>query len=124
MIAEGFPAEDIKDCSRQTPTPWCGWTSTTRTGPDLQILVEEFGLHPWRARMPSSTISDPKLDRYHTHLFANMYAVSFDQTDQQLTTSELSAFITPRALITGPQKRRRSTWTLCWIAGTSPPSSR
>jgi len=42
----------------------------------------------------------PKLDRYRTHLFANMYAVRFDEQSGELSTSEISAFITERALIT------------------------
>jgi len=42
----------------------------------------------------------PKLDRYRSHLFANMYAVGFDERSGELTTSEISAFITGRALIT------------------------
>jgi magnesium transporter len=42
----------------------------------------------------------PKLDRYQTHLFANVYAVAFDEATGELRTSEISAFVTPRALIT------------------------
>ena len=45
----------------------------------------------------------PKLDRYRTHLFANMYAVHVTATTggaTELTASEISVFITPRALIT------------------------
>jgi magnesium transporter len=42
----------------------------------------------------------PKLDRYPTHLFANVYAVGFDDVTAELRTSEVSAFVMPRALIT------------------------
>jgi magnesium transporter len=42
----------------------------------------------------------PKLDRYRSHLFTSMYAVSFDAASGRLVTSEINAFITPRALIT------------------------
>ncbi|WP_241831907.1 hypothetical protein [Parafrankia soli] len=41
----------------------------------------------------------PKVDRYRSHLFANMYAVAVSE-ESVLTTGEISVFITPRALIT------------------------
>ena len=99
VIAEGFPAEDIKDllAADSDSVVWLDLYDPDQA--DLQILVEEFGLHPLAVEDAVVHHQRPELDRYHTHLFANMYAVSFDQTDR-LTTSELSAFITPRALIT------------------------
>ena len=42
----------------------------------------------------------PKLDRYRSHLFLTAYGVQLDTGTGELATSELSAFITPRALIT------------------------
>ena len=42
----------------------------------------------------------PKLDRYRSHLFLTAYGVHLDSGTGELATSELSAFITPRALIT------------------------
>jgi magnesium transporter len=42
----------------------------------------------------------PKLDRYQDHYFLTAYAVSLDHDTGTLTTSELAAFATSRALIT------------------------
>jgi magnesium transporter len=39
----------------------------------------------------------PKLDRYQDHDFLTAYAVGLDHDTGQLTTSELAAFVTPRA---------------------------
>ena len=41
-----------------------------------------------------------KLDRYPDHLFLSAYDVSLDMATGQLQTSEVSAFIAPRALVT------------------------
>ena len=42
----------------------------------------------------------PKLDRYQTYLFLTAYGARLDTESGELATSELAAFITPRALIT------------------------
>ena len=42
----------------------------------------------------------PKIDRYPTHLFMTAYAARLDKATGELATSELAAFILPRALIT------------------------
>lgn len=100
VVQEGFPAEDIKGLlgAHSEAVVWLDLYDPDEA--DLQILVEEFGLHPLAVEDAVAHHQRPKLDRYHTHLFANMYAVGYDLSDGQLTVSELSAFITPRALIT------------------------
>src|SRR4029453_1936492 len=42
----------------------------------------------------------PKLDRYQDHAFLTAYAVDLEPATGRLKSSELAAFITPRALIT------------------------
>jgi magnesium transporter len=42
----------------------------------------------------------PKIDRYRTHLFLTAYSARLDKESGELATSELAAFILPRALIT------------------------
>jgi magnesium transporter len=88
-------------------------------------VTEEFDLHPLAVDDAILDHQRPKLDRFPTHLFLNVYAVALtgcdpkpDQTpsptrgrsprrddsnpdrDLELIVTELSAFITPRALIT------------------------
>lgn len=74
---------------------------------DLQIVTEEFGLHPLAVEDAIHSHERPKVDRYRTHLFANMYAVGVDADGIALTTGEVSVFITPWALITVRKKRLR-----------------
>ena len=66
----------------------------------MQIVVEEFGLHPLAVEDAIHPHQRPKVDRYRSHLFANMYAVSIGGDGRALTTGEISIFITRRALIT------------------------
>ena len=67
---------------------------------DLEVVSEEFGLHPLAVEDAVQQHERPKLDRYQDHYFLTAYAVSLDPATGRLTTSELAAFATPRALIT------------------------
>lgn len=100
VVAEGFPAEDISELLEADVDAVVWLDLFSPDSGDLQLVVEEFGLHPLAVEDAVHDHQRPKLDRYATHLFANMYAVTFDQSGGELTTSEISAFITPRALIT------------------------
>jgi magnesium transporter len=50
--------------------------------------------------LPSPTRWTPGSDRYASHEFLNMYDVRLDHDTGELRMSELSAFITPKALVT------------------------
>lgn len=67
---------------------------------DLAILTEELGLHPLAVEDAVHEHQRPKLDRYADHLFLSSYVADIDQTTAQLTTHEIDAFITERALVT------------------------
>ncbi len=97
---EGFPAEQISERLRADPDAvvWLDLYDPDTT--DLQLLVEEFGLHPLAVEDAVHDHQRPKVDRYRTHLFANVYAVRFDPAGGELRTSEISVFVTDRALIT------------------------
>ena len=100
LVAEGFAAEEISErlAAQDDAVVWLDLFDPD-TG-DLAILTQEFGLHPLAVEDAVLDHQRPKLDRYPSHLFLNVYAVAFDQDDSTLTLSEMSAFITPRALIT------------------------
>jgi magnesium transporter len=70
--------------------------------PDLQAIQQEFGLHPLAVEDAVLDHERPKLDRYPGHLFLNVYAVRVTTGDPQpvLHKTEISAFVTERALIT------------------------
>ncbi|GIE32995.1 magnesium transporter CorA [Actinoplanes italicus] len=64
---------------------------------ELRTLADRFGLHPLAVEDALQEHERPKLDRYEKHLFLNVYAVEFDDGPRK---TEISAFITPQALIT------------------------
>jgi magnesium transporter len=100
LADEGFPAEKISAhlTADDDAVVWLDLHDPDQA--DLGIVIQEFGLHPLAVEDAVVDHQRPKLDRYPTHLFVNLYAVSIGADDVDLTTSEMSAFITPRALIT------------------------
>ena len=67
---------------------------------DLALVGEELGLHELAMADAVDRRQRPKLDRYASHEFLNMYAVTLTRSSGTLALSELSAFVTPTALIT------------------------
>jgi magnesium transporter len=100
LIDEGFPAELISDRLDRNPASvvWLDLYDPTRE--DLQIVIDEFGLHPLAVEDAISPHQRAKVDRYRTHLFANMYAIALTGRLGSFTVGEVSMFVTPRALIT------------------------
>jgi magnesium transporter len=97
---EGFPPEQISERLAADPAVVVWLDLHDPTEADLQIVVEEFGLHPLAVEDAISPHERPKVDRYRTHLFANMYALGVDADAEALSTGEISIFVTSRALIT------------------------
>jgi magnesium transporter len=96
---EGFPVSDISDhLADRTVTIWLDLRRPTHD--DLAVLSEEFGLHPLAVEDAGLERQRPKLDRYGSHLFLTAYAAKLDTATGELAASELSAFVTPQALIT------------------------
>jgi magnesium transporter len=99
LEAKDFSAAQISDYLQQPDTVvWLDLCEPDRE--DLEVISEEFGLHPLAVEDAIQQHERPKLDRYQDHASLTVYAVSLDPATGQLTTSELAAFITPRALIT------------------------
>ncbi len=95
----GFPVSDISEyLLDESSVIWLDLRDPDRE--DLAVLSQEFGLHPLAVEDAVLDHERPKLDRYRTHLFMTAYAVHLDTDSGELATSELSAFITERALIT------------------------
>ena len=96
---EGFPVADISEyLEDDSAIVWLDLRDPDRE--DLAVLSAEFGLHPVAVEDAVHDHERPKLDRYRSHLFLAAYAVQLDTVTGELATSELAAFITPRALIT------------------------
>jgi magnesium transporter len=100
LLCEGFPAEELSErlAADTEAVVWLDLYDPDQG--DLGIVTEEFGLHPLAVEDAIHPHQRPKVDRYRTHLFANVYAVALDDRRRALTTGEISMFITPRALIT------------------------
>jgi magnesium transporter len=100
VVAEGFPVTEISDHLDTHPDTFVWLDLHDADIADLQVITEEFGLHPLAVEDAVNEHQRPKLDRYDDHLFLSAYAVDLDVTSGQLAASEIAAFITPRALIT------------------------
>jgi len=100
LVTEGFAPAEISDHLETEPDTVVWLDLLDPDVRDLDVVVEEFGLHPLAVEDATHDHQRPKLDKYDSHLFASMYAVSFDGDAGQLATAEINAFITPRALIT------------------------
>jgi hypothetical protein len=99
LEAKDFPAAQISDYLGEPGTVvWLDLCEPDRA--DLEVVSQEFGLHPLAVEDAIQQHERPKLDRYQDHAFLTAYAVSLDPATGRLTTSELAAFATPRALIT------------------------
>jgi magnesium transporter len=96
---EGFPVDAISDyLADESAVVWLDLHDPDRE--DLSVLSAEFGLHPLAIEDAVHEHERPKLDRYRSHLFLLAYGVHFDDQAGELFTSEMAAFVTPRALIT------------------------
>jgi magnesium transporter len=95
---EGFPVARISDHLEGGAVVWLDLRNPDRS--DLEVLSEEFGLHPVSLEDALLKHERPKIDRYHGHLFLAAYGARFDEPTGTIATSELAVFITPQALIT------------------------
>ena len=96
---QGFPVAQVSDYVGLTDCfVWVDLLSPEAA--DLEVIAEELGLHRLAVQDALDTRQRPKLDRYSSHEFLNMYAVALDQASGELRMSEISAFITSSALVT------------------------
>ena len=100
VIAEGFPVAEISDQLEGDPDTVVWLDLHSAAVADLQVITDEFGLHPLAVEDAATEHQRPKLDRYEDHLFLSVYAVALDAGTGVVATSELAVFVTPRALIT------------------------
>ena len=102
VIAEDFPAEEVgaRLAAHPDAVLWLDLYDPDES--DLAAIAGEFNLHPLAIEDAVQDHERPKLDRYPSHLFLNVYAVDV-AADPELPPfgkTEISAFVTLRALIT------------------------
>ena len=102
VIAEGFDADEAPGRMAEHPEAVLWLDLFDPDLDDIQAIAQEFRLHPVAVEDAVHDHERPKLDRYHNHMFMNVYAVSVDVAGPQpsLIKHEISSFITERALIT------------------------
>jgi magnesium transporter len=98
VVAEGFPVDQVSDHLDVGELVWLDLCSPK--GPDLKVIAEELSLHDLAIEDAVTRHQRSKLDRYDDHLFLSAYDVSLNMDTGQLQTSEVSAFIAPKALVT------------------------
>jgi magnesium transporter len=99
LVAEDFPVASVSDQLAESDTVvWVDLCAPDTL--DLKVVAEELGLHELAVEDAVERAQRPKLDHYRTHDFLSMYAVRLDKESGELGSSELAAFITPRALVT------------------------
>ena len=99
LVKEDFPVEALSDYLAEPDTVlWVDLCAPDRE--DLSVVADELGLHALAIADAVSTRQRPKIDRYDTHEFLNMYAGKLDSVTGELHLSELSAFVTSRVLVT------------------------
>jgi magnesium transporter len=96
---EDFPVADISEhVEDEGATVWLDYCEPTQE--ELATIASELSLHPLAVEDAVNQHQRPKVDRYESHLFINAYVVHLDEKSGELETSEISMFITKRALVT------------------------
>lgn len=99
LAEEDFPVTEVSRLlSDEDAVVWLDLCGPSES--EMAAIADELGLHAMSVEDALGTHERPKLHQYDTHLLVNAYAVSLDRVSGRLTTAELSAFVTPRALVT------------------------
>src|SRR5215207_765710 len=99
LVAEDFPLEDLAVHLREPDSAmWVDLFQPTEA--DLVEVCKELGLEPLAIEDALSRHERPKIDRYATYYFVNMYTARRDVNAARMLTSEVSAFVGVRILVT------------------------
>jgi len=99
LVGEDFPFDDVSEFLESDDCMiWVDIVSPTKA--DLDKLGDEMNLHELAVEDALHPGQRPKLDRYENFLFTVLYDVGFDEETGDLTSREVKAFITRRALVT------------------------
>ena len=99
LVAEDFPLAEVSEHLALPDS--VVWVDLSDPGAsDLALLAEELGLHELAVEDALTLRQRPKLDRYPDHLFLSAYSIDIAPSTAKVTTNEIAAFITDRALVT------------------------
>ena len=112
VVAEGFGCDRAAAMLDEHPDAVL-WLDLYDPGADdLAAVAADFHLHPLAVEDAVQDHERPKIERYPGHVFLNLYAVDVatDGGETRYTKTEISVFVTARALITvrkSPSDTRR-----------------
>jgi magnesium transporter len=99
LEAENFPVDDVSDhLADSTAMVWLDFCAPTAA--DLAAIREELGLHELAVEDAVHHNQRAKVDRYDGYCLLSAYCVRVDDATGDLTSGELTAFITDQALVT------------------------
>jgi len=99
LAAADFPPAEVSDHLAQ-PASVVWLDLCNPSADDLDLVADELDLHDLAIEDALTARQRPKLDHYGGHLFLNAYAAHLNSATGELTTSEVSAFVTSQALVT------------------------
>lgn len=99
LVDQDFALDELSEhLADEAAVVWVNLAADDSAG--LQLVAEELGLHSLAVDDATSGRERPTFIRYSGHDFLTAYAVKLDPATGGLTTVVVSAFITPRALVT------------------------
>ena len=99
LVDEDFPLADVSEhLALSDSVVWVDLSDPDES--DLALLAAELDLHELAVEDALTLRQRPKLDRYPDHLFLSAYSIHIEQSSAKVTTNEIAAFITDRALVT------------------------
>ncbi|TFC82203.1 magnesium transporter [Cryobacterium cheniae] len=99
LVDEDFPLADVSEhLALPNSVVWVDLPDPGES--DLALLAKELDLHELAVEDALTLRQRPKLDRYADHLFLSAYSIDIERSTAQVTTNEIAAFITDRALVT------------------------
>lgn len=97
LVDENFPAADVAHLAEDhSAVVWLDLCAPSET--DIALLHDELGLHELAIEDAFGERQRPKVDRYPTHLFLSVHAVTY--ADHEVSTTEIDVFVLPRVLVT------------------------
>ncbi|MDX8031656.1 magnesium transporter CorA family protein [Lentzea sp. BCCO 10_0856] len=97
LVDRDFPVSDVaRHLEDPSAVVWFDLCAPSEA--EIGLLRDELGLHELAIEDATAERQRPKVDRYPTHLFLSVYAVSYG--DHEIRTCEVDVFVTKNALVT------------------------
>ncbi|MEU7475931.1 magnesium transporter CorA family protein [Lentzea sp. NPDC042327] len=97
LVDQDFPVADVAHLL-EDPSAVVWFDLCAPSEPDVRLLRDELGLHDLAIEDALAERQRPKVDRYPTHLFLAMHAVTY--AEHEVRTTEVDVFVLPRVLVT------------------------